>query len=142
MDILKILINHLDLNDRELESSLAISEAIIDENVEILKILVKHFDVNRRDTLGFLPIDLAILRGKVEAVKILASYTKELKVHKHFRSKIFQERYDHWNMDESYENSLKALEVMKTLIEDRAKNKIVKRKNMESKELSKKKVCK
>ena len=137
VDILKILINHLDLNDRELESFLAISEAIINENVEVLKILVKHFDVNRRDTLGFLPIDLAILRGKVEAVKILASYTKELKVHKHFRSKIFQER-----MDESHKNSLKALEVMETLIKDRAKNKTAKRKNMESEEHSKKKVCK
>ena len=139
MDILKILINHLDLNDRERESSLVISEAIIDENVEILKILIKHFDVNRRDTLGFLPIDLAILRGKVEAVKILAPYTKELKVHKHFMSKNFQERYEY----ESYENSLKALEVMETLIEERAtKNKTAKRKNMESEGNSKKKVCK
>ena len=101
--------------------------------------MVKHFDVNRRDTLGFLPIDLAILRGKVEAVKILAPYTKELKVHKHFMSKNFQERYEY----ESYENSLKALEVMESLIEERDSNyKTAKRKNMESEGNSKKKVCK
>ena len=142
VDILKILINHLDLNDRERESSLVISDAIINENVEILKILTKHFDVNRRDTHGFLPIDKAILHGKLEAVKILAPHTNELKVHKHFMSKNFLERYDYWNMDESYENSLKALEVMVTLIEDRAKNSTAKRKNMESEEHNKKKVCK
>ena len=85
-------------------------------SIEILEILIEHLDTNVKNVDGFLPIDQAILHGKVEALKFLAPYTRILKINKKFKTKEYKTYMECNNTQTS-----KALKVMKTLIDEKAK---------------------
>ena len=94
---------------------------------EILAFLTKYFDVNLVNDYGLRPIDCAILNDNADAVRILASVTKKLKINADFLD------------DDIYEN-YEALQVVKSLIEERKKNRRIKRRNSDSNGRAKKKL--